>query len=76
MIDIEFDAKSVFTYDFEDLSVGIWDHSDGRYSGPVSCIGKIRFFDKQQMEQFADMLEFMSEKLRSIESGYEVKEIA
>jgi len=43
MLNIEFDEKSIFTYDSKNLSIGIWDHRDGRFKGPViGLIGNIK----------------------------------
>jgi len=39
MINIEFDERSVFTYDAKNLTVHAWDHRDGWCEGPV--IGQI-----------------------------------
>jgi len=64
MINIEFDERSVFTYDAENLSIGVWDHRDGKLEGPViGLIGNIKFADRWQVDFFQEMLEFMLEKL-------------
>jgi hypothetical protein len=64
MINIEFDEKSVFTYDHENLAIGVWDHRDGEYKGPViGHIGSIKFANKRQLYHFMEMLEFILEKL-------------
>ena len=39
MINIEFDERSVFTYDANELTVHAWDHSDGWCKGLV--IGEV-----------------------------------
>jgi len=63
MINVEFDERSVFTYDAENLSIGVWDHRDGQYEGPViGYIGTVKFANMRQLEHFAEMLEFISEK--------------
>jgi len=62
-INIEFDEKSVFTFDKENLSIGVWDHRDGRYEGPIEGpIASIKFADKVQMGQFQEMIELCLEK--------------
>lgn len=64
MINIELDEKSVFTYCTDELSIGIWDHRDGKWEGPViGQIGQIKFADKWQVYHFKEMLDFMLEKL-------------
>lgn len=64
MINIEFDEKSVFTYSAKDLSVGAWDHRDGKFEGPViGHIGNIKFASRWQILHFMEMLEFIIEKL-------------
>jgi len=66
MINIEFDEKSVFTYSAKNLSVGVWDHRDGKWEGPViGHIGNIKFTDKWQVYHFMEMLEFMLEKINN-----------
>ena len=63
MINIVLDEKSVFTYSAKELSVGIWDHRDGQFSGPViGCIGNIKFANKSQLYHFMEMLQFILEK--------------
>jgi hypothetical protein len=65
MLKIELDEKSVFTYDPKNMSIGIWDHKDGKYDGPViGQIGFIKFCDKDQVYHFMEMLEFMLDRLK------------
>ena len=64
MINIEFDERSVFTYDFRNLTVHAWDHRDGWCEGPViGQVGKIKFASETQLSHFMEMLEFIKEKL-------------
>ena len=64
MINIEFDERSVFTYNAENLTVYVWDHRNGWCEGPViGQIGKIKFANKAQLYHFMEMLEFIEEDL-------------
>ena len=64
MINIEFDEKSVFTYDHENLSIGVWDHRDGKWKGPcIGHIGNVKFADRDQVCHFMEMLEFILERV-------------
>jgi len=64
MIKIEFDERSVFTYDPINLAVHAWDHRDGKWEGPViGEVGSIKFASRWQVFHFMEMLEFMLEKL-------------
>jgi len=64
MIKIEFDERSVFTYDPTNLAVHAWDHRDGKWEGPViGEVGSIKFASRWQVIHFMEMLEFMLEKL-------------
>jgi hypothetical protein len=64
MINIEFDEKSIFTYDHENLAIGVWDHRDGEYKGPViGHIGSIKFANRKQVYHFMEMLEFILERV-------------
>jgi len=65
MINIEFDERSVFTYDAKNLTVHAWDHRDGWCKGPViGQAGKIKFANETQLTHFMEMLEFIREKLK------------
>jgi hypothetical protein len=60
MINIEFDEKSIFTYDTKNLTVHAWDHSDGWCKGQVTGeVGSITFASRDQLLCFLDMLEFI-----------------
>ena len=64
MIKIEFDEKSVFTYDSKNLIVHVWDHRDGQWEGPViGEVGSIKFSSKWQVYHFMEMLQFILEKI-------------
>jgi len=64
MINIEFDEKSIFTYDAKNLTVHAWDHSDGWCKGPVTGeVGSITFASRYQLLCFMEMLEFIMERL-------------
>lgn len=63
MINVEFDERSVFTYDSINLSIGVWDHQKGWLSGPViGLIGEVKFANMKQLEMFHEMLDLLIEK--------------
>ena len=75
MINIEFDERSVFTYDSINLKVHAWDHRDGKWEGPViGQVGSIKFADRWQVYHFMEMLEFMLEKLKDENKIQEVEQ--
>ena len=59
MIDIKFGKEDVFTFDKENLSIGIHQGKTG-----YQYIGSINFVDLEQAEQFAEMIDLMSENLK------------
>jgi hypothetical protein len=64
MINIEFDERSVFTYDTKNLTVHAWDHRDGWIEGPViGEVGSVSFASKTQLYHFLEMLEFIIKRL-------------
>ena len=64
MIDIKIDERNVFAFNAKNISIGIFQHRDGRLSGPTRYIGNIVFASIQQAEHFAEMIEMMAEKSR------------
>jgi len=63
MIDITLDEKNVFTYDPDKPTVHIYQHRDGKFTGPTRHIGSISFANRDQAYHFAEMIEFILEKL-------------
>jgi len=64
MINIEFDERSVFTYDTKNLTIHAWDHRDGWCKGPVTSeVGSISFASEDQLLHFWEMLEFILKRL-------------
>ncbi len=60
MINIEFDERSVFTYNADKLTVYAWDHADGWCEGPViGQVGSIKFATRTQLYHFMEMLELI-----------------
>ncbi len=67
MIKIEFDEKSVFTYDYKNLTVHAWDHRDGKWEGPITGeVGSIKFSGRWQVIHFMEMLGFILEKDKKV----------
>ena len=65
MINIELDEKCIFTFDVENLLIGIWQHRDGWLQGPVQAyIGEIKFSNLQQFEMFHEMMSLAMEKFK------------
>jgi len=63
MINIQLSEHSVFTHSAKTNSIGIWDHRDGKWSGPcIGQIGNIVFCDRWQVEHMHEMLEMLLEK--------------
>ncbi len=57
MLTIKFDEKFVFTYFDGEPWVGIHQHRDGKYTGPVESVGRIEFDSFDQMLSFYEMIE-------------------
>jgi len=65
MLKIEFDERSVFTFDAKNLTVHAYDHRDGRWEGPViGEIGSIKFSGEWQVLHFMEMLEYILEHIK------------
>lgn len=65
MINIKLDEKCIFTYDAENLSIGIWQHKDGWFKGPVQpIIGNIQFSNLHQFEMFYEMMDLAIRKIK------------
>jgi len=62
MIDIKLDKRNVFAFNAKDISIGIFQHKDGKHTGPTRHVGNIFFASIRQAEQFAEMIELMVEK--------------
>lgn len=56
MIDIILNEKNIFTYDNENISIGIHNEDLG-----FRHIGNIKFSSIKQAEHFAEMIELMKE---------------
>jgi hypothetical protein len=70
MINIEFDEKSVFTYDAENLTIHAWDHRDGWVEGPIiGEVGSIKFASASQAYHFMEMIELILEKRKDFNYG-------
>ena len=64
MINIKLDERCVFTFDAENLSIGIWKHRDGWLDGIIEgYIGDISFSNQSQFEMFHEMMTMAIEKL-------------
>lgn len=69
MINIKLDERCVFTFSAEDLSIGIWKHSDGWLKGLIEgYIGDIQFSNQSQFEMFHEMMTMAIEKIKDRES--------
>ena len=67
MINIKLNEKCNFTFDAENLLIGIWQHRDGWLKGPMQAyIGEIKFSNSQQFKMFHEMMELAIEKLKKI----------
>ena len=65
MINIKLNEKCIFTYDAENLSIGIWQHKDGWLKGPVQpIIGNIQFSNLYQFEMFYEMMDLAIRKIK------------
>ena len=59
MIDITLDEKNVFAYDAENISIHIFQHRDGKFTGPTMHIGSISFANRGQAYHFSEMIELI-----------------
>jgi len=59
MIDIKFDEDDVFTFDNKNISIGIHQGKTG-----YQYIGNVSFFNLKQAEQFAEMIDLISETIK------------
>lgn len=65
MINIKLDEKCIFTFDAENLSIGIWQHGDGWLKGPVQpIVGNIQFSNLRQFGMFHEMMTLAIEKIK------------
>ena len=59
MIKIELDDKSVFLYERETNTIHIWDYQISKWTGPAYPVGSIKFYDRDQLSHFSDMLDML-----------------
>jgi len=55
-MNITIDENCVFTYSLPH-TIHIYRHRDGKYTGPIACVGKIEFADRGQMLHFVEMID-------------------
>ena len=73
MIKIEFTEDSTFTFNPHKLSIQLWEHKNGQYSGPIiGQVGEIAFANRKQVREFVDMAEFILKY--NVEEYYQEKE--
>ena len=65
MIKLEFDEKSVFAINSDEQKILVFDHSKGKFEGPVEGpIAEIKFDGMWQLYHFKEMLDLMLEKVK------------
>ncbi len=65
MIKIKFDEKSIFAINSDKQKILVFDHSKGKFKGPViGPIVEIEFDGMWQLYHFKEMLDLMLEKVK------------
>lgn len=69
---IKLDEKDIFTFSEKNCSINIHRHSKERYSGTPYEIGEIKFYDIKQAQQFAEMIELLSQNILLTKMGMKI----